>query len=125
MKRYLVALIGILAIMAFVAAGCGGDDDGDTDTGKTETTKTQEADTDDAAADEKAKELFVASCGSCHVLEAAGTSGTVGPNLDETKSSKAKIETQIKDGSEGMQPGLLTGENATEVTDYIVRVAGK
>ena len=29
------------------------------------------------------KEQFVAKCGSCHVLARAGTTGVVGPNLDE------------------------------------------
>ena len=29
-----------------------------------------------------------AGCGSCHVLAAAGTSGTVGPNLDETQAER-------------------------------------
>ena len=29
------------------------------------------------------KKLFVASCGSCHTLAEAGTSGTLGPNLDD------------------------------------------
>ena len=29
------------------------------------------------------KKAFVAKCGSCHVLKRAGTTGVVGPNLDE------------------------------------------
>ena len=29
------------------------------------------------------QELFKANCGSCHTLADAGTTGTVGPNLDE------------------------------------------
>ena len=29
------------------------------------------------------KEQFVAKCGSCHVLARAGSTGVVGPNLDE------------------------------------------
>ena len=28
------------------------------------------------------KELFIAKCGSCHQLADAGTTGTIGPNLD-------------------------------------------
>src|SRR5690242_10797420 len=28
------------------------------------------------------QQLFTQSCGSCHTLSAAGTSGTLGPNLD-------------------------------------------
>jgi mono/diheme cytochrome c family protein len=29
------------------------------------------------------KKLFVSNCGNCHVLDDAGTLGTVGPNLDD------------------------------------------
>jgi mono/diheme cytochrome c family protein len=31
--------------------------------------------------------LFVKNCGSCHTFEAAGTQGTIGPNLDDAFSS--------------------------------------
>ena len=41
----------------------------------------------DAAAGEA---IFVANCGSCHTLEEAGTSGTVGPNLDELASTSTR-----------------------------------
>ncbi len=104
MKRYLVALVGISAIMALVVAGCGGSSSNGTSS---------------------SKDLFVESCGSCHVLKAAGTSGKVGPSLDKKKSSKSKIEKQIKDGSKGMPAGLLSGEDATKVTDYVSSEAGK
>ena len=30
----------------------------------------------------RGKELFVKGCGSCHTLADAGTTGTIGPNLD-------------------------------------------
>ena len=33
------------------------------------------------------KDIFTANCGSCHTLEDAGTSGNVGPNLDQLKPS--------------------------------------
>jgi len=38
------------------------------------------------------KQMFVAKCGSCHVLQRAGTSGTTGPNLD------AAFHQSVKDG---------------------------
>jgi plastocyanin len=38
------------------------------------------------------KQQFVAKCGSCHVLQRAGTSGTTGPNLD------AAFYQSVKDG---------------------------
>ncbi|MEP6953391.1 MAG: plastocyanin/azurin family copper-binding protein [Solirubrobacteraceae bacterium] len=38
------------------------------------------------------KQMFVAKCGSCHVLGRAGTKGNVGPNLD------AAFQQSLKDG---------------------------
>jgi cytochrome c oxidase subunit II len=38
----------------------------------------------------QAKELFTANCGSCHALSDAGTSGQVGPKLDEALRGKDK-----------------------------------
>jgi mono/diheme cytochrome c family protein len=35
--------------------------------------------------------LFADTCGSCHVLEAAGTKGAAGPNLDELAPSAQRV----------------------------------
>ncbi len=48
------------------------------------------------------KSLFTSNCGSCHVLEKAGTSGTVGPNLDEAQPSFEDAVQQITNGGGGM-----------------------
>ncbi len=48
--------------------------------------------------------LFEANCGSCHVLEDAGTSGTAGPNLDQSKPEFQEAFEQIKNGGGGMPP---------------------
>ena len=37
------------------------------------------------------KKQFVAKCGSCHTLARAGTTGIVGPNLDESMSNARKV----------------------------------
>jgi mono/diheme cytochrome c family protein len=43
------------------------------------------------------KDIFTASgCGSCHTLGKAGTSGTVGPKLDDLKTAAAKFGPQTK-----------------------------
>jgi mono/diheme cytochrome c family protein len=43
------------------------------------------------------KDIFTASgCGSCHTLGKAGTSGTVGPKLDDLKTAAAKFGQQTK-----------------------------
>jgi cbb3-type cytochrome c oxidase subunit III len=73
------------------------------------------------------KLLFESSCGSCHVLADAGTSGTIGPNLDESKPSLGKAITQITNGGGGMPPfkGQLTQEQIRALAQYLVRVAGR
>jgi mono/diheme cytochrome c family protein len=73
-----------------------------------------------------AKSLFTTNCGSCHVLADAGTSGTVGPNLDEAKPTFEKAVQQIKSGGGGMPPfdGQLTDEQIRALARYIVRVTG-
>ena len=38
-----------------------------------------------------AKSLFLGYCGSCHVLEAAGSRGTIAPNLDLTRSTREQV----------------------------------
>lgn len=73
------------------------------------------------------RELFVGSCGSCHTLASAGTSGTVGPDLDALMPTKAMVESAIKVGGTGsgtMPPGLFEGKEATEVADYVSASAG-
>ena len=43
----------------------------------------------------RGKSLFVAACGSCHTLAAAGTSGRKGPNLDDEAPSYGDLVEQI------------------------------
>ncbi|MGH2907416.1 MAG: PQQ-binding-like beta-propeller repeat protein, partial [Solirubrobacterales bacterium] len=57
-----------------------------------------------AAAGPDGKALFVANCAGCHTLSAAGTSGTVGPNLDDLKPNEAVVEKQVINGGGGMPP---------------------
>jgi mono/diheme cytochrome c family protein len=37
------------------------------------------------------KSIFTTSCGSCHTLSDAGTTGAVGPNLDESRPSRELV----------------------------------
>ena len=73
-----------------------------------------------------AKSLFTSNCGSCHALADAGTSGTVGPNLDQSKPTFEKAFAQIKNGGGAMPPfgGQLTDEQIRALARYIVRVTG-
>jgi mono/diheme cytochrome c family protein len=61
-------------------------------------------------------------CGSCHALEAAGSSGSIGPNLDETKPSHDLVVDRVTNGS-GAMPAFadsLTEAQIAAVADYVV-----
>jgi mono/diheme cytochrome c family protein len=49
------------------------------------------------------KTLFVANCGTCHVLKAARTTGAIGPNLDRTKLAYTTIRNVVTNGKSGRQ----------------------
>jgi mono/diheme cytochrome c family protein len=79
--------------------------------------------------------LFTAKCGACHVLAAAGTQGTVGPNLDDAfgpsrqqgfKQSTIQdvVLDQIREPSAPMPKDLVTGADAQDVAAYVASVAG-
>ncbi len=72
------------------------------------------------------KTTFTANCASCHTLSEAGTSGHVGPNLDELKPEKALVETQVTNGGGGMPAfgGTLSPEEIEDVAEYVSTVAG-
>jgi mono/diheme cytochrome c family protein len=71
--------------------------------------------------------VFTANCGSCHTLGAAGTSGSVGPNLDDLKPDAATVEAQVRNGGGGMPAfeGRLSDAEITAVSQYVAENAGK
>jgi cbb3-type cytochrome c oxidase subunit III len=72
------------------------------------------------------KDIFAANCGSCHTLKAAGTSGTVGPNLDQLKPNQARVQKQVINGGGAMPAfkGTLKPQQITAVAKYVASVAG-
>jgi mono/diheme cytochrome c family protein len=56
-------------------------------------------------------QFFATNCGGCHVLSQAGTTGTVGPNLDEVLpgQSAQQIEMSISDPDAQITPGFPAG----------------
>jgi cytochrome c551/c552 len=81
-----------------------------------------------AAANEEGKLVFTQSCGTCHTLADAGTSGQVGPVLDDLKPSAKQVEDAIKNGGTGsgtMPANIVTGKDAQAVADYVADVSGK
>jgi cytochrome c6 len=68
-----------------------------------------------------------AGCGSCHVLADAGTSGTVGPNLDESRPSVELAIDRVTNGS-GAMPSFrdqLNEEQIRAVAEYVSESAGQ
>jgi hypothetical protein len=49
------------------------------------------------------KQVFVQFCGKCHTMAAAGTSGTLGPNLDHDKVNFTRVVTAVYEGIGGVQ----------------------
>lgn len=58
-----------------------------------------------------AEEFFATNCGGCHTLEAAGTTATIGPNLDQVLSgqSPAQISESITDPEAQVSSGFPAG----------------
>jgi cbb3-type cytochrome c oxidase subunit III len=73
------------------------------------------------------KDIFLANCGSCHTLADAGTSGKIGPNLDQLKPSLSIVQRQVTNGGGAMPAfkGQLTAAQITAVARYVASVAGK
>lgn len=66
--------------------------------------------------------IFNQSCASCHTFEAAGSTGTIGPNLDDSQVALDAAIEQIRSGSGAMPAfeGQLTDEQIQAVAEYIV-----
>jgi hypothetical protein len=92
-------------------------------------------------AEKSGRELFGHSCGFCHTLAAANTTGKVGPNLDEIRPSEQLVLNTILNGclqnpasnataqtclGYGTMPsGILQGQNARNVAAFVAAVAGQ
>jgi mono/diheme cytochrome c family protein len=80
------------------------------------------------AADEHGREVFAARCATCHTLRAANAVGKVGPNLDQLRPPKALILDAIQKGrarGQGQMPaGLVDGQDAQNVANFVAKVAG-
>src|SRR5512132_571057 len=73
------------------------------------------------------KGIFVnKGCGSCHTLEAAGTSGNIGPNLDEAKPSLSLAVDRVTNGKGAMPSfkGTLSDKQIRDVTTFVVNSTG-
>jgi len=92
--------------------------------GATEGGTTTEAPAGDAAAGKQVCES--AGCVACHTLEDAGSTGTVGPNLDEAKPPATLVVTRVTEGA-GAMPSFkdkLTEQQIQDVAAYVSSAAG-
>jgi cbb3-type cytochrome c oxidase subunit III len=73
------------------------------------------------------KAIFSTECSSCHTLEAAGATGTVGPNLDQLKPSDAIVQHQVTNGGAVMPAfkGKLSAAQIAAVATFVSSSAGK
>jgi cbb3-type cytochrome c oxidase subunit III len=116
--QHRLAGVVLVAAAALLAAGCG-----------TGGKASGQADQQNGQA------LFTKSCAACHTLAAAGTNGTVGPNLDDAfradrtqgfKQSTIQnvVLDQIRQASAPMPRNLVKGQDAQDVAAYVAAVAG-
>lgn len=62
-----------------------------------------------------------AGCAACHTLNAAGASGTVGPNLDQAKPSRALVIDRVTHGKGAMPPfkSQLSQQQIEDVAAFV------
>jgi mono/diheme cytochrome c family protein len=70
------------------------------------------------------KSVFTDNCGSCHALQAAGTSGQGGPNLDNVSLSAADVEGIVR-GGRGIMPAFGGRLSDAEISAVATFVAGQ
>lgn len=156
MRRTVLVLVLLVAAVGVVAVGCGQEQDqtatpetveGEltTETTETETTETTETDETETETDETettetettstaegdpaaGKEVFLgaSACGGCHTLADAGSTGQVGPNLDEAQPDYELALDRVTNGQGGMPSfsSTLSEQQIADVSAYVSSVAG-
>ena len=84
------------------------------------------------AAETNGRQLFARNCSTCHTLAGSNAVGRVGPNLDTLNGGNLKpafvldaIKKGRASGNGQMPAGLLYGDEAQDVADYVATVAGR
>jgi cytochrome c553 len=102
----------------------------ETETTETETTETETTATTPAVEGDPVagKEVFLGSsaCGGCHTLADAGSTGAVGPNLDESQPDYELALDRVTNGQGGMPAfsGSLSEQQLADVAAYVSSAAG-
>jgi cytochrome c6 len=122
---HLAVLVGTLALLG---AGCGGSSSSSESappaatTTETTTKTTSGAATGDAA--NGAKVFASAGCGGCHTFSEAGSSGSIGPNLDDLSPSFDTVVRQVANGG-GPMPAFADRLTEQEIRDVAAFVSGQ
>ena len=131
MRRTAFVLVLLVAALGIVAAGCGGEENQsaapETVQGEVTTTETSVAPPTGDPVAGKAIFTGASGCTGCHTLADAGSSGTVGPNLDDAKPSFDLAFDRVTNG-QGAMPSFktsLTDQQRADVAAYVSSVAGK
>ena len=69
----------------------------------------------------------IAQCGMCHTLQAAGSEGQIGINLDQLKPLMAQVIAVVTNGN-GVMPafeGMLSSEEIDAVAYYVFESTNK
>ena len=98
-----------------------------TETTATETTGTETTTTEPTTPPQgdpvAGKEVFLGTsgCAGCHTLADAGSTGTIGPNLDDLKPSHDAVVAQVTNGGGGMPAfgDSLSEEQIQDVAAYV------
>jgi len=121
--RKLVLLLAALVLVVAIPA-CGGEED---EQALPETVEgTLPADTGAATEGDPAngKTVFAsAGCGGCHTFSAAGSTGTVGPNLDDASVDVDAAVQQVKNGGGGMPAfgDRLSDQEIADVAAFVTQ----
>ena len=120
--RSALALTFLVCALGLSVACCGGGDDGSgTEEPPPATTQTTGGETGDAA---NGEQVFAsAGCGGCHTFSAAGSSGAVGPNLDDLAPSFDAVVAQVTNGG-GAMPSFRDELSEQEIRDVAAFVSG-
>jgi mono/diheme cytochrome c family protein len=116
-RTIFTSALGALALVAGVTAGIGG--------------LTTRAHAEDAKATDlitAGRDLFNGnSCSACHTLADAGSSGSVGPDLDNPNLTRDQIVNRIEMGGGPMPSfaGQISEADIGKLADYIVAVNHK
>ena len=81
------------------------------------------------ADDRRGRQLFARRCGSCHTLEAAGSTAQVGPSLDQLRPTRELVLDAIEQGrsrGNGQMPSdLYGGDEAEAVAGFVAKAVGQ